>query len=104
MSDIERERARFRKMMDGETIEFDRSKYKYDPQPDPADSTCRACYEWRLFPKGQEHFGYSWWLICDIHGGHNRLPCPHPMGDHHDTEVWTASTADAMFSKPEEGK
>ena len=50
-----------------------------------------TCYEWRLFPKGQEHFGYSWWLICDIHGGNGRKPCPHRTGDHHDTEAATFS-------------
>jgi hypothetical protein len=44
------------------------------------DGMCPVCYEWRRYPPGQEHFGWSWWRTCA-----RDCPCAH-----HADEVWLA--------------
>jgi len=56
------------------------ARAEFGPEPPPDDAACRLCYEWRRYPAGQEHFGWSWWRICS-HG----CPC-----EHHKDEVWIA--------------
>lgn len=46
----------------------------------PDDDTCRDCSEWRMYPPGQEHFGFAWWRTCP-------WTCSH---DHHRDETWLA--------------
>lgn len=46
----------------------------------PDDGTCPACYEWRRYGDGQEHFGWAW-----------RRTCAHDCAcAHHADEVWLA--------------
>ena len=46
----------------------------------PDDGLCPACYEWRRYGGGQEHFGWAWWRTCASDCG-----C-----EHHAGEVWLA--------------
>ena len=46
----------------------------------PDDGTCLACYEWRRYSGGQEHFGWVWWRTCA-----SDCACAHHAG-----EVWLA--------------
>ena len=50
-----------------------------DFEKEPPDSeTCRLCYEWRMYPDCQKHFGYAWWRTCS-----QDCSC-----EHHKGEVW----------------
>jgi hypothetical protein len=46
----------------------------------PEDGTCLACYDWRRYSGGQEHFGWAWWRTCAW-----GCACAH-----HADEVWMA--------------
>lgn len=47
----------------------------------PQDVECLKCYEWRPYPQGQKHFGWSFWLT------HRLARCPYSC-EHHATEMW----------------
>lgn len=51
---------------------------RYSPVPPEAD-LCKMCHKWEPFPKGQEHFGYAWWVVC-------KDECQHK---HHKGERWS---------------
>jgi hypothetical protein len=41
-----------------------------EPSDPPEDGTCRTCHEWRYYPKGQRHFGQTWWRVCSLSCDH----------------------------------
>jgi hypothetical protein len=51
--------------------------------PPPAPRGCRTCYEWQRHERGQAHFGWAWWLVCDYFAG----GCDH---EHHKDDLWLA--------------
>jgi len=48
-------------------------RYLWASLPPVEDNMCVECYDYRRFPIGQRHLGYSWWRICP-------QGCPH---EHH---------------------
>jgi hypothetical protein len=57
------------------------SNFLWNIEP-PDDGICRLCYEWRRYPVGQRHFGFSWWRTCKL---------DHCSCEHHKTVVWMAT-------------
>jgi len=60
--------------------DFEATKYRWD-HVTPEDGICRLCYQWRRYPVGQRHFGFTWFRVCS-----ESCVC-----EHHGSDVWIGS-------------
>lgn len=72
-------------------VDYDASLYLWNKEPlndvhckECQEPICQKCSQWRRYGKGQRHFGYTWWGVCNM----KDCDCAH-----HRHEVWMASVA-----------